>query len=127
MPSDPENGFESVEAARQWVQAFAVRYNTEHRHSGINYVTPEQRHNDEDIAILAQHQAVYAEAKARSPRRWSRQIRDWTPGRSLMAQPRQGAPRVRPERGGLSEPRGDRLLDRHRAQSHSTWRVVSDA
>lgn len=60
---------------------------TEHRHSRINYVTPQQRHNGEDIAILAQRQAVYAEAKARNPRRWSRQIRDWTPVRAVWLNP----------------------------------------
>lgn len=87
MPSYPENGFESLEAARQWVYVFAVWYNTEHRHSRINYVTPEQRHNGKDIAILAQRQAVYAEAKARNPRRWSRQVRDWTPAGAVWLNP----------------------------------------
>ena len=95
MPSYPENGFESLEAARQWVHAFAVWYNTEHRHSRINYVTPEQRHNGEDIAILAQRQAVYAEAKARNPRRWSRQVRDWTPAGAVWLNP----DKERPESG----------------------------
>lgn len=79
MPSYPANGFGSLEAARCWVHAFVQWYNTMHRHSGIQYVTPQQRHNGEDIAILAHRKAVYAEAKARNPRRWSGQTRDWTP------------------------------------------------
>jgi len=79
MPSYSANGFGSLEEARRWVHAFVCWYNTEHRHSGIQYVTPQQRHTGEDVAILAQRKAVYAEAKARNPRRWSGQTRDWRP------------------------------------------------
>ena len=54
-------------------------YNHEHAHSGIRYVSPAQRHAGEDVAILAARHALYQEAKARHPRRWSRQTRNWSP------------------------------------------------
>ncbi|SFM61745.1 Transposase InsO and inactivated derivatives [Ectothiorhodospira mobilis] len=79
MPAYPANGFESLEAARVWVHRFVQWYNHEHRHSGIQYVTPVERHNGDDAAILAGRHQVYVEAKARNPRRWSREIRDWRP------------------------------------------------
>jgi putative transposase len=46
-------------------------YNVEHRHSGIRYVTPEQRHAGEDTAILAARHALYVQARERNPARWS--------------------------------------------------------
>ena len=79
MPAYPANGFESLEAAREWVHRFVQWYNQEYRHSGIQYVAPVERHNGDDVAILARRQQVYAEAKARNPRRWSREPRDWRP------------------------------------------------
>ncbi|WP_440862608.1 hypothetical protein [Symbiopectobacterium purcellii] len=33
---------------RYWVETFVGWYNEEHRHSGIRYVTPGQRHRGED-------------------------------------------------------------------------------
>ncbi|MCB5365039.1 transposase [Pusillimonas sp. CC-YST705] len=44
MPAYPKKPFASIEQARQWVQRFVTWYNTEHRHSAIKFVTPEQRH-----------------------------------------------------------------------------------
>ncbi|WP_159308454.1 MULTISPECIES: integrase core domain-containing protein [Spiribacter] len=79
MPAYPANGFGSLEAAREWVQRFVQWYNHEHRHSGIQYITPVEQHNGKDAAILARRQQVYGETKARNPRRWSREIRDWRP------------------------------------------------
>ncbi len=34
------------------------RYNREHRHSAIKFVTPEQRHDGEDIAAMAAHDGL---------------------------------------------------------------------
>jgi hypothetical protein len=36
-------------------------YNTEHHHSRLRFVTPEQRHSGADVALLAQRQALYAQ------------------------------------------------------------------
>lgn len=46
-PEFPAQGFASLEAARAWAAAFVHWYNVEHRHSGIRYVTPAQRHAGE--------------------------------------------------------------------------------
>jgi hypothetical protein len=78
-PEFPAAGFEDLEAARAWAAAFVLWYNVEHRHSGIRYVSPAQRHAAEDHAILANRHAVYTRARARHPRRWSRATRNWTP------------------------------------------------
>jgi hypothetical protein len=52
-------------------------YNTEHRHSAIRFVTPEQRHRSEDVAILKQRKMVYQMAKLVNPFRWSGDTRNW--------------------------------------------------
>jgi transposase InsO family protein len=78
-PHYPRRPFADLDSACRWMATFATWYNEEHRHSAIRYVTPEQRHRGEDIALLAQRQAVYAEAKARHPQRWAGTIRDWSP------------------------------------------------
>ena len=54
-------------------------YNIEHRHSGINYVSPEQRHVGEDAAILVARDALYQQAKHANPLRWSGGTRNWKP------------------------------------------------
>ena len=36
-PQFPTKPFESIEAAREWVKAFVIWYNTEQLHSGINF------------------------------------------------------------------------------------------
>jgi putative transposase len=54
-------------------------YNVDHRHSGIRYVSPAQRHAGDDHAILAARHAHYVQARDRNPARWSRDTRDWTP------------------------------------------------
>jgi hypothetical protein len=48
------------------------------RHSGIRYVSPQQRHTGEDQTILAARHELYAKAKLRNPARWSGNTRDWS-------------------------------------------------
>jgi transposase InsO family protein len=79
VPAFPSKPFESIEQARAWVAAFVRWYNQEHRHSGINFVTPDQRHQGLDDDILARRHALYARARRRNPQRWSGTTRDWTP------------------------------------------------
>src|SRR4051794_7672054 len=43
-PEFPSKGFADLQAARHWAMQFVHWYNHEHRHSGIRYVTPAQRH-----------------------------------------------------------------------------------
>ena len=66
-----------MDEARAWTQQFVRWYNQEHKHSGLKFVTPAQRHNGVAAAVLAQREAVYAEARERNPQRWSRSTRNW--------------------------------------------------
>jgi len=50
----------------------------EHKHSGIQFVTPIQRHIGMDKEFLENRKRVYELAKARHPERWTRSTRDWT-------------------------------------------------
>jgi transposase InsO family protein len=77
MPSYPARGFQTIAAARQWTQRFVTWYNTEHRHSAIAFVTPQQRHAGCAPAILAQRHDVYVAARDRNPLRWKRHTRRW--------------------------------------------------
>lgn len=82
-PQFPSKPFESIEAARDWVKAFVIWYNTEQLHSGINFVTPASKHAGEDIKILSQREKVYDEAKTKNPARWSGTTRNWKPIREV--------------------------------------------
>jgi transposase InsO family protein len=78
-PEYPRKPFASIEDARRWVEDFVRWYNAEHLHSAIRYVTPDDRHAGRDTAILAARKDVYRTARARTPRRWTGDTRDWTP------------------------------------------------
>lgn len=78
-PEFPAKGFADLDAARAWAAEFVRWYNDEHRHSGIRYVTPAQRHSGQDQAILAARHALYLQARERNPSRWSGAIRNWSP------------------------------------------------
>ncbi len=69
--------FESLAHAEKWVSVFVQWYNNEHRHSGIKFVTPMQRHNGNDKIILAKRRETYLIAKSKKPQRWSGSIRNW--------------------------------------------------
>lgn len=77
-PKYPFNGFSSLDEARKWVERFVNWYNKDHLHSGIKFLTPYQRHYGLDKEIMGNRIAIYEEAKARNPERWSKNIRDWT-------------------------------------------------
>lgn len=68
--------FTSLEHARTWFSQFVAWYNNEHKHSGIQYVTPTQRRGGEDVAILANRIDVLTAARGRNPERWVRSIRN---------------------------------------------------
>jgi hypothetical protein len=78
-PRQQFRGFADLAAARQWAMRFVQWYNHEHRHSGIRYVTPAQRHAGQDGPLLAARHAVYQDARQRNPQRWSGPTRNWTP------------------------------------------------
>lgn len=78
-PGFPTEGFADLIAARQWAAHFVDWYNAEHRHSGLRYVTPAERHAGHDPHILAQRHALYQTARQRNPQRWRRNTRNWKP------------------------------------------------
>lgn len=59
---------------------FVHWYNDEHQHSAIKFVTPNQRHNGLDKAILENRKKVIEQARKKHPERWKgRKTRDLTP------------------------------------------------
>ena len=78
-PEYPEKSFENIKASRNWVSDFVSWNNNEHRHSGIKFVTPAQRHAGIDAEVLAKRAQVYLDAKAQHPERWSGDIKNLTP------------------------------------------------
>ena len=78
-PEYPAGSFSSLEAAKDWVEWFVRWYNTEHLHSAISFVTPEERHSGKERQILENRKVVYERARKRNPERWSGRIRNWNP------------------------------------------------
>lgn len=76
-PDYPHKGFINPDAARVWVVNFVTWYNQEHKHSGLKFITPMQRHSGRTEDVMRQRQAVYKAAKAANPIRWSGSTRNW--------------------------------------------------
>jgi putative transposase len=83
----PRRPFKDIEQAKQWMEKFAKWYNYEHRHSGIKFVTPHQRHMGLERDILDKRRQVYSEARAKNPGRWSSSIRCWEPADKVYINP----------------------------------------
>jgi putative transposase len=90
-PTFPQGSFSSLESARSWVERFVHWYNSEHRHSGIRFVTPDERHFGRECELLARRDALYQCARTRRPERWTGNTRNWEPA---------GPVRLNPERCG---------------------------
>lgn len=87
-PNYPLKGFSSLEEARTWALSFVRWYNNDHRHSGLNFLTPVQRHNGKDQAIFEQRTKIYEEFKAAHPERWKgRKTRDWSLDKEVWLNP----------------------------------------
>ena len=86
-PEFPAKGFADLDAARTWAAGFVHWYNYDHRHSGIRYVSPAQRHAGEDHAILAARHALYSRARELNPARWSGNTRNWSPVLAVTLNP----------------------------------------
>lgn len=76
-PDYPSKGFANLEASRKWVLQFVHWYNHQHKHSGLKFLSPIERHEGRDSEILQKRDEVYAAAKARNPNRWSGRTRNW--------------------------------------------------
>lgn len=63
--------FKTIDEAKSWVRDFVHWYNNVHLHSGIKFVTPEQRHTGIDREILNNRRSVYQKARDKFPERWS--------------------------------------------------------
>lgn len=86
-PAYPRLPFASCKAAACWVARFVEWYNTEHRHSAIRYVTPEQRHHGHDQNILARRHQLYQLVRRSHPERWTGSTRNWTPVGAVLLNP----------------------------------------
>ena len=75
---DFPGAFASLEEARAWALRFVRWYNHEHKHRNLKFVSPVERHAGHDVAIFAKRIALYAQARAKHPERWSRGIRNWS-------------------------------------------------
>ena len=76
-PDYPRKPFASKEQACQWVAAFVDWYNQQHRHSGIKFVTPIQRHNGSAIATDQQRAEDYEKARRANPTHGREHTRCW--------------------------------------------------
>jgi transposase InsO family protein len=83
-PLYPTKPFESLLVPQEWLKKFIHWYNTIHRHSGIGFVTPEQRHNHQSEAIFKARTAVYEAAKQARPSRWYGGIRKWESSQEVV-------------------------------------------
>jgi transposase InsO family protein len=76
-PATPAR-FDELGEVSIWMANFVAWYNHEHRHSGIRYVTPEQRYTGADIEVLRARDGVFRSAKDKHPERWIGPTRDWS-------------------------------------------------
>ena len=76
-PDYPSKGFINITTARDWVLQFVHWYNHRHKHSGLKFISPIERHEGREAQIMKQRNKVYAAAKAKNPNRWSGRTRNW--------------------------------------------------
>jgi len=72
-PEFPER-FGCIQDARLFCQSFIKWYNTEHYHSGIGFLTPEDVHYERTEGIIKNRQAVLEDAFSRHPERFKGKI-----------------------------------------------------
>jgi putative transposase len=76
-PQYPSLPFKGINEVKNWVNEFVHWYNTIHLHSGIKFLTPNDKHKGRDKEILRRRKIVYETAKLKNPNRWSRETRNW--------------------------------------------------
>ena len=69
--------FKNLEHARTWMANFVNWYNTEHRHSAIGYVTPQQRRSGDFKIIFGKRNETLTSAREKNPERWVKNQRVW--------------------------------------------------
>ena len=91
-PEYPSQPFENIAQAQAWVDGFVFWYNTQHLHSSVRFITPDDRHNGNEESILANRRKVYENARSHHPNRWSRKARNWKPIRLVWLNPEKKVP-----------------------------------
>lgn len=91
VPNFQPQGFATLTEARLWVKRFVEWYNNEHRHSGINYVTPSQRHMGLDQEILRKRKEVYEKSKRKTSRKMGKRNQRLEFFRRRMAKSKTGS------------------------------------
>jgi putative transposase len=94
-PEFPDR-FGSLEHAVTIAQALLGWYNTEHHHSALGFLTPEDVHYGRAESVLAQRQRVLDEAYAKNPERFvrARPTTPALPGPAWINQPKEVTERV---------------------------------
>lgn len=91
-PEYPSQPFKNEQEAQRWVDNFVRWYNTEHLHSEIRYVTPDDRHYGQEAAKLSKRKNVYELARKKNPGRWTRKTRNWKPVEAVHLNPERKRP-----------------------------------
>jgi len=86
-PGFPKKPFRDMAEAWEWVNQFVHWYNTIHLHSGIQFVTPRDRHQKHDAEILKKRKDVYQQARKKNPVRWTKETRNWEPIKEVKLNP----------------------------------------
>ena len=86
-PEYPSKPFKYIDQAQSWVESFAFWYNTQHLHSAIRFITPDDRHFGREEQILENRKKVYEKARLQNPNRWVRNIRNWNPVHRVWLNP----------------------------------------
>lgn len=76
-PGYPQDGFKTIEEAREWVLTFVHWYNNKHYHSGLKFLTPNSRHDGQTEKIMDNRKKVYEAARKLNPQRFNKGIRNW--------------------------------------------------
>ena len=86
-PEFPAKGFADLDVARAWADHFTAWYNTEHRPSGIRYVSPASRYAAADVVILVARHELFLKARELNPARSSGTTRDGSPVGAVTLNP----------------------------------------
>ena len=96
-PDYPTKPFADLHEAQAWVLRFVRWYNEDHQHSGIQFVTPAQRHTGDALRIIERRKHVYEEARSQHPERWSQTLRNWDLPTEVWLNPERVSPESKQE------------------------------
>ena len=86
-PEYPHGGFAHLSAARNWLSQFVHWYNHKHKHRGLKFISPAERHSGQCDRIMTNRHRVYEQAKRANPNRWSGSTRNWALPGSVWLNP----------------------------------------